>query len=147
MFDSDLKKPSKRFIQRNSYFPNETMKQLAVRIENSVQKFYSLNAHNFKITKTKEILRMTLTPQLKKLHIKRASQPSSLGEPDVDFRKLENEIERAETTIKLDENLKLQYVKTVQITTSHMNNIQESDNEKAEKFTQTLNIYEKNPNF
>ena len=35
-----------------------------------------------------EILMMTLTPQLRKIAIKkRASHPSSIREPDLDFRK------------------------------------------------------------
>ena len=43
--------------------------------------------------------------------------------------------------------LKLKYVNNIQTTTSKINNIHDSDNELAEKMTQTLNIYEKNLNF
>ena len=43
--------------------PNETIKQLAVRIETLVRKAYSLNAHGYKNTKMTEFLMMTLTPQ------------------------------------------------------------------------------------
>ena len=58
-----------------------------------------------------EILMMTLTPQLKKIAIKKkASHPSSIGEPDSGFRKLVDKLEQAEITKKLKEteNLKLQ---------------------------------------
>ena len=53
---------------------------------------------------------MTLTLQLRKIAIKkRASHPSSIREPDLDFRKLVDKLEQAEITMKLDEtkNLKL----------------------------------------
>ena len=94
--------------------PNETIKQLAVRIETLVQKAYSLNTHDYKNTKMTEILMMTLTPQLRIIAIKkRASHRSSIREPDLDFRKLVDKLEQAEITIKLEEtqNIKLQYVK------------------------------------
>ena len=58
-----------------------------------------------------EILMMTLTPQLRKIAIKkRASHPSSSREPDLNFRKLVDKLEQAEITMKLEEteNLKLQ---------------------------------------
>ena len=45
------------------------------------------------------------------------------------------------------ENLKLQYVNNIQTTTSQINNINDSDTDLSEKFTEVLNIYEKNPNF
>ena len=51
--------------------PNDTIKQLAVRIETPVRKAYSLNTHGYKITKMTEILMMTLTPQLQKISKKR----------------------------------------------------------------------------
>ena len=67
---------------------NETIKQLAVRMETLVRKAYSLNTHDYKNTKMTEILMMTLTPQLRKIAIKkRASHHSSIREPDSDFRK------------------------------------------------------------
>ena len=59
-----------------------------------------------------EILKMTLTPQLQKKTIKkRASHPSSIREPDLNFRKLLDKLEQADITMKLEEteNLKLQY--------------------------------------
>ena len=44
----------------------------------------------------------TLTPQLRKIAIKkRASHPSSIREPDLDFRKLVDKLEQAEITMKL----------------------------------------------
>ena len=54
---------------------------------------------------------MTLIPQLRKIAIKkRASRPTSIREPDLDFSKLVNNLERAEITMKLEEseNSKLQ---------------------------------------
>ena len=97
-----------------------------------------------------EILMMTLTPQLRKIAIKkRASHPSSIRKPDLDFRKLVDKIEQAEITMKLEktENLKLQYVNRIETNTTHINNIQESDTDLIEKITEILNIYEKHPNF
>ena len=65
--------------------PNETIKQLAVRIETLVRKAYSLNTHDYINTKMTELLRMTLTAQLRKKAIKkRASLPSLIREPDLD---------------------------------------------------------------
>ena len=60
-----------------------------------------------------------------------------------------DKLEQTEITMKLEEseNLKLQYVNNNRITTSQINNIQDSDNELAEQITQMLNIYDKNPNF
>ena len=97
-----------------------------------------------------ETLMMTLTPQLRKIAIKkRASHPSSILEPDLDFRKLVDSIEQAEITMKLKEteNLKLQYVNRVETNTTQINNIHDSDVDLTEKITEILNIYEKNPNF
>ena len=84
-----------------------------------------------------EILMMTLTPQLRKIQIKkRASHPSSIREPDLDFRKLVDKQEQAEIAMKL-----------VETNTTHMNNIQDSDVDLTEKITEILNIYGKTPNF
>ena len=97
-----------------------------------------------------EILMMTLTPQLRKIAIKkRASHPSSIREPDLDFRKLVDKLEQAEIRMKLEEteNLKLQYVNRIETNTTSINNIQESDTDLVEKITEILNIYEKHPNF
>ena len=99
--------------------------------------------------KMTEILMMTLIPQLRKIATKRKPlHPSSIREPDLDFRKLVDKLEQAEITLKLEETekLKLKYVKNIQITTSHINNIHDSDTEISEKITDILNIYEKNPN-
>ena len=129
---------------------NETIKQLAVRIETLVRKAYSLSTHYYKNTKMTEILMMTLTPQLRKIAIKkRASHPSSIREPGLDFRKLVDKLEQAEITMKLEEteNLKLQYVNRIETNTTHINNIQESDTDLVEKITEILNIYEKHPSF
>ena len=97
-----------------------------------------------------EILMMTLTPQLRKIAIKkRASHPSSIREPNLDFRKLVDKLEQAEITMKLEEtkNLKLQYVNNIQTTTTQKNNIHNSDTDLILKITEILNIYEKDPNF
>ena len=97
-----------------------------------------------------EFLMMTLTPQLRKIAIKkRASHPSSIREPDIGFRKLVDKLEHAEITIKVEEteNLKVQYVNVIETNTTHINNIQNSDVELTEKINEILNIYEKNPNF
>ena len=93
---------------------------------------------------------MTLTPQLRKIAIKkRASHPSSIRDPDLDFRKLVDELEQAEIKTKLEEteNVKLQYVIRIETNTTHRKSIQESDVDLSEKISEILNIYEKNPNF
>ena len=151
MFDSERNKQQQRVLCNEiRRLPNETIKQLAVRIETLVRKAYSLNTHDYKNTKMTEILMMTLTPQLRKIAIKkRASHPSSIREPDLDFRKLVDKLEQAEITMKLEEteNLKLQYVNKIEKTSTSINNIQESETDLVEKITEILNIYEKNPNF
>ena len=80
---------------------------------------------------------------------KRASHPSSIREPDLDFRKLVDKLEQAEISRKLEEleNLKLQYVNRIETNTTHINKVQESDTDLIEKFTEILNIYGKHPNF
>ena len=151
MFDSERNKQQQRVLCNEiRRLPNETIKQLAVRIETLVRKAYSLNTHDYKNTKMTEILMKTLTPQLRKIAIKkRASHPSSIREPDLDFRKLVDKLEQAEITMKLEEteNLKLQYVNRIETTPTNINNIQESETDLVEKITEILNIYEKNPNF
>ena len=89
---------------------------------------------------------MTLRPQLQKIAIKkRTSHPSSIREPDLDFRKLINKLEQAGIIMKLEEteNQKLQYVKYVnnfQTTTSQIINIKGSDTDLSEKITEILNV-------
>ena len=151
MFDSERNKQQQRVLCNEiRRLPNETIKQLAVRIETLVRKAYSLNTHDYKNTKMTEILMMTLTSQLRKIAIKkRASHPSSIREPDLDFRKLVDKLEQAEITMKLEEteNQKLQYVNRNETNTTNINNIQESDTDLVEKITEILNNYEKHPNF
>ena len=79
MFDSERSQQHQRVICNEiRRLPNETMKQLAVRIETLVRKAYSLNTHDYKNTKMSEILMMTLTHQLRKIAIKkRAILPQS----------------------------------------------------------------------
>ena len=58
-----------------------------------------------------KVLMMTLTPQLQKIAIKkRASHPSSVREPNIDFRKVVEKLEQAGITMKFEEteNLKVQ---------------------------------------
>ena len=151
MFDSERNKQNQRVLCNEiRRLPNETIKQLAVGIEALVQKAYSLNTHDYKNTKMTEILMMTLTPQLRKIAFKkRASHPSSIREPYLDFRKLVDKLEQAEITMKLEETkkLKLQYVNNIQTTTTQINKIHSSDTDLSKKITEILNIYEKNPNF
>ena len=151
MFGSERNKQHQRvFCNEVRRLPIETIKQLAVRIDTLVQKAYSLNTHDYKNTKMTEFLMMTLRPQLRKIAIeKRASHPSSIREPDLDFRKLVDKLEQAEITMKLveTENLKLQYVNRIETNTTHINSIQNSDVDLSEKITEILNIFEKNPNF
>ena len=95
-----------------------------------------------------EILMMTLTSQLRKNAIKkRASHPSSIREPDLDFRKLVDKLEQAEITMKLEEteNLKLQYVNNIQTAATQINNIHNSDTDLSKKITEILSINKKNP--
>ena len=150
MFDSEKNKQHQRILCNEiRKLPNETIKQLAVRIETLVRKACSLNTHDYKNTKMTEILMMTLTPQVRKIAIKKkASHPSSIREPDLDFRKLVDKLEQAEITMKLEEteNLKLQYVNRVETNTTQINNIHDSDVDLTEKITEILNIYKKNPN-
>ena len=59
-----------------------------------------------------EILLMTLTPQLRKIAIKkRASHTTSIREPDLDYRKLLDKLEQAEITVILKKNRKSQTTK------------------------------------
>ena len=139
MFDPERNKQHQRVLCNEiRRLSNETIKQLAVRIETLVRKAYSFNTQNYKNTKMTEFLMMTLTPQLRKIAIKkRASHPSSIREPDLDFRKIVDKLEHAEITIKLEEteNLKVQYVNRIETNTTHRNNIQYSDVEQTEKIT------------
>ena len=151
MFDSERNKQHQRILYNEiRRLPNETIKQLAVKIETLVRRAYSLNTHDYQNTKMTEILRMTLTSQLRKIAIKkRASHPFSIREPDLGFRKLVNKLVQAEITMKLEgtKNQKQQYVNNIQINTSQINNINDSDTELSEKSTEILSMYEKNPSF
>ena len=51
-----------------------------------------------------EILMMTFTSQMGKMALKkRASHPSSIREPYLDFRKLVDKLKQAEVTMKLED--------------------------------------------
>ena len=103
MFDSERNKQRPRVLcNKIRSLPNETIKQLAVRHEILVRKSFILN--KYKNTKTTEVIMMTLTPQLGKIAMKkRASHPSSIQEPDINFRRLVDKLERTEVTMKLEE--------------------------------------------
>ena len=90
---------------------------------------------------------MTVIPQLRKRAIrKRASHLSSVGEPDIDFRKLVDKLEQAENTRKLEEteSLKLQYVNYVETTTSQIKINHDSDTELAKNYLNFIHLREKN---
>ena len=73
VFDSERNKQHQRVVCNEiRRIPDEIIKQLAVRIETLVRKIYSLNTHDKKNTKMTEILMMTLTPQLRKIAIKKS---------------------------------------------------------------------------
>ena len=96
-----------------------------------------------------EILMMTSTPHLRKIAMKkRALHPSSIREPDLEFRKLVDKLEQAEISMKLEEteNFKLQSVNNIQTTTTHKI-IYTIPIDLTKKITEILNLYEKNPNF
>ena len=132
MFDSERNKQQQRVLCNEiRRLPNETIKQLAVRIETLVRKAYSLNTHDYKNTKMTGILMMTLTPQLRKIAIKkRASHPSSIREPDLDFRKLVDKLEQAPATT-VQEN----HFRTIPITRElnhHITQVIEEDHQNEE---------------
>ena len=135
MFDLEKNKQHQRVLcNKIRRLPNVTIKQLAVRIETLVRKAYSLNTHDYKNTKMTEM--MTLTPQIRKIAVsKRASHPSSIREPDLDFRKLVDKLEQAEITMKLEEteNIKLRYVNNIQTTTTQIYNIHNSEPDLSKK--------------
>ena len=67
IFDSERNKQHQKVLCNEiRRLPNETIKQLAVRIETLVGKAYSLNTHDYKNIKMTEILRMTLRKMAKK---------------------------------------------------------------------------------
>ena len=68
MFDSERNKQHQRVLCNEiRRLPNETIKQLAVRIKTLDRKAYSLNTHDYKNTKMTKTLMMALTPQLRKI--------------------------------------------------------------------------------
>ena len=80
MFDSERNKQHQRVLCNEiRRLPNETTKQLAVRIKTLVRKAYSPNIHDYKNTKMTEILMTTLIPQIRKKAIKKESISSFLN--------------------------------------------------------------------
>ena len=80
MFDSERNKQHQRVLCNEiRRLPNETIKQLAVRIELLVRKAYSLNTHDYKNTKKTEILMMTFNTSIKKNSNKKESISSFLN--------------------------------------------------------------------
>ena len=102
MFDSERNKQHQRVLCKEiRRLPNETIKQFAVTIETLVRKAYSLNTHDYKNTKMTEILMTTLTPQMRKIDLKKKKfHPSSILEPALDLGKLVDILEQAEKTKK-----------------------------------------------
>ena len=102
MFDSEgNKQPQRVLCKKIRRLSNEVIKQLAVRKGTLVTKANPHFTHDYKNTKMTEILMMTLTPQLRRFAMKKiASKPSSIREPDIDFRKLVDLLEHAEITTK-----------------------------------------------
>ena len=113
MFNSERNKQHQRVLCNEiRRLHNETISQLAVGIKTVVRKAYSLNTHYFKNTKMSEILMMTLLPKLRKIAVKnRASNPSSIRELDIDFRKLVEKLKQAGITIKLELTIKIKITK------------------------------------
>ena len=76
---------------------------------------------------------------------KRASYPTSICDPNLNFRKLVDKLKPAEITMNLEEteNLKSRYVRNIKKNTSFTINIQESNKDLANKITQILKLYEK----
>ena len=74
VFDSERNKQHQRVVCNEiRRIPNEIIKQLAVGIKTLVRKIYSLNTHDKKKnSKMTEVLMMTLTPQLRKIAIKKS---------------------------------------------------------------------------
>ena len=93
-FDFERNKQHQRVLCNKIHrLPNETINQLAVRIESMVRKAYSLNKHEHKKMKMTKGLMMTLTSTPQKIAKKRASHPSSIRELDKDFQKPVDKLE------------------------------------------------------
>ena len=72
MFHSERNKQHQRVLcNETRRLPNETIKQIAVRIETLVRKVYSINTHDNGNPKMREVLMMTLTSQLQKIAIQK----------------------------------------------------------------------------
>ena len=81
MFDSERNKQIQRFLCNEiRRLSNEILKQLVEINENLVPKAYSLNMHDYKNTKTKEILMMTITRQFNKIAKTREHHTHHLSE-------------------------------------------------------------------
>ena len=76
MFDSERNKQQQRVLCNEiRRLPNETIKQLAVRIETLVRKAYSLNTHDYKKYKDDRNLNDDLNTTVKKNSNKEESIP------------------------------------------------------------------------
>ena len=117
MFDSERNKQHQGVLcNKTRRISNEIIKHFAVRVGTIVRKAYSLNTLSYKNTKMTKILMMTLTPQLRKIAIKKEHRIHlHFGEPDIDFRKLVDKQEQAKITMKREEreSFKLQYVNNI----------------------------------
>ena len=73
-FDSERAKQHQRVLCNEIRgLPNETIKQLAVRIETIIRKANSPDTHDYNNTKLTEFLTTNLTPQLQKIAVKMRS--------------------------------------------------------------------------
>ena len=106
---------------------NETIKQLAVRIETLVRKAIALNKNDYK--KNDRNFHEYSSTTITEISDKKQSIASIFNSRN-QYR-----------------NLKLQYLNNIHTNTSQIKNNHESDTELAGKITQIINIYEKNPNF
>ena len=87
MFDSQRNKQHKRVLCNEfRRLLKETIKHFAVRIKKLVKKAHSPNTLDYNYLKMTLVLLMTLKPQLRKIVTKKkASHPSSIRQPDIDF--------------------------------------------------------------
>ena len=150
MFDSEKNKQHQRFLcNETRRQPNETIKQLAARIETLVRKAYSLNTQDYKNTKMRDFNDDSNTSIRKKSYQKEIITSLLNLRTRFWFWKSVDTLEQAKITIKLEEteNPQLQFVNNIQTTTTQINNFHNSDIDLSEKINKILNINEKNPNF
>ena len=86
MFDSERNKQHQRVLCNEfRRLPNETIKQLAVRIETLVRKAYSLNTHDYKNTKKTEILMIHSISERRQKQQDNQNKPQKHKQPNKSF--------------------------------------------------------------